>query len=418
MKHTRLFNSVSINYGLWVKWLVTPLVLISLVYGGLAWFNANQPEPKSRPNKVKKIRVFTYPSKQQNLQLKAYSQGEVTAVNEIDLKPQVSGNLVYVADNFVSGGIIRQGQLLLEIDPTDYELAVTQKQAKVIQARQQLEHAQAEADAAAIELASLGRTQVSDLALRKPQLEQARASLAAAKAELEKAELDLARTKIYAPFNGRVAKESVSRFQYVNKGSNVARLFSTDLAEIRLPVNLDDLQQIRLPSAYFSNYTDSQYTVELFDGMEPSANRWQGKIVRTEANIDAKTRSVYLVAQVKDPYKSEFTPLLNGSFVHAEIAGAWVDGVSLLPKNSLRNNGQLWVVDKNNQLLIVDAKVLQRTQDHIVVADLPNKTKVITSSLAMATAGMKVIPINNKHKASTSVALTVSGQHKEDNNAF
>ncbi|WP_016954259.1 efflux RND transporter periplasmic adaptor subunit [Catenovulum agarivorans] len=411
-------KKLSINWEIWVKWLVTPALLASLLFAGIAWFSANQPQPESRPNKIKKVRVFTHLSKQQRIQLKAVSQGEVNAVNQIEVKPQVSGNLVYVADNFVAGGVIKQGQLLVEIEPSDYQLGVTQKQAKVAQAKQQFMLAQAEAEAAKAELLSLGRNKASALALRQPQLEQAKANLAAAEAELAMAELDLTRTKIYAPFDGRVAKENVSNHQYVNKGSNIASLYATDMFEIRLPLSLDELKQIELPSAFFSSYQQSDYPVILTDGLGEDANSWQGKIVRTEANIDAKTRSIYLVAQVQNPYQNPQSPLLNGSFVYAQISGSWIEQVSALPKTALRNNGQLWVVDDNKKLKIVSAQVVQRNQNDIIVADLPQNTQVITSSLAMATDGLTVIPINANKQQKAQVTLSAAGQTEGLNNAF
>ncbi|WP_017446911.1 efflux RND transporter periplasmic adaptor subunit [Gayadomonas joobiniege] len=382
--------------GQFIKWVLTPLILVSFFYAVYYWLEMNKPEPEQRPNRVKKIRVFTYTAENQKIQLKGHSQGQVLPVNMVELKPQVSGPVVYVSPNLVNGGQFKKGELLIEIEPSDYELAVIQKQARVAQASQQLAQTEAEAEAAVLELKSLGRTSVTKLALREPQLKQAKANLKSAEAELAIAKLSLQRTRIYAPFDGRVEKETVSEYQYVNRGNNLASIFSTELMEVRLPLSIEQLSQIQLPAGYYQSYEKSPFTVKLYGQTIEGQTSWPAKIVRTEAVVDNKTRSLFAVAQVKNPYQSNTAPLLSGSFVAAEISGRWIDAGSELPKTALRNNGELWIVGKKNELEIVPANIVQRTPDSIIVTGLKNKTRVITSALAMATNGLKVIPIEQK----------------------
>lgn len=401
-------NLSSINRrGQLIKWGLTPIVLFVFFFSVYYWLEMNKPEPETRPNRVKKIRVFTYTAQNNRVQLKGHSQGEVLPVNTLELKPQVAGPVTYVSPNLVNGGKFKKGELLIEIDPSDYELAVIQKNARVAQASQQLAQTQAEAKAAAIELQSLGRTSASKLALREPQLKQAQANLKSAEAELAMAKLSLARTKIYAPFDGRVENESVTQFQYVNKGNNLATIFSTELMEVRLPLSIEQLSQIALPAGYYESYENSPFTVKLFGQTVEGQTSWPAKIVRTEAVVDNKTRSLFAVAQIKNPYQSATTPLLNGTFVYAEISGRWIEAGTELPKTALRNNGELWIVGKKNELKIIQANIVQRNPDSIIVTGLKNQTRVITSALAMATNGLKVIPIEQKS------TLEVSKQNVE-----
>lgn len=375
------------------KWLVTPVILFSLAYSGYQWLEQNQPEPEKRLNKVKRIKVFTIKTNNETSQLLGYSQGLVSPTSRFDLKNEVEGKIHYVSPNMVTGGVIEKGELLIEIEPSEYQLNVIQRQAKVAQAEQQLARANAEANASQLELKNLGRTKASDLALGLPQLRQASALLESAKAELKLAELNLERTKIYSPFTGRVEKENININQYINRNTNLATVFSTELMEIRLPMTAKQFAQIELPVGYYQDYQTSNFPVRLFSEMAGKEISWYGKIVRTEAVMDNRTRTIYAVAQVKDAYLNQATPLLSGLFVYAQIKGREVNNTTKLPQQALRNNQELWLVDKNKKLRIVKADIVQRTPDFIIVKNLKPNTLVITSALAIPTDGLNVLPI-------------------------
>lgn len=396
--------------GALIKWLVTPIVLLGLAYSGYQWLENNKPEPEKRLNKVKRVKVFTVKTTNQTSQLLGYSQGLVLPVSRFDLKNEVAGKISYLSPNMVTGGIIQKGELLLEIEPSDYELTLIQRQAKVAQAEQQLARAQAEASASQLELKNLGRTQASDLAMGLPQLRQASALLESAKAELKLAELNLERTKIYSPFTGRIEKENINLNQYLNRNTNLATIFSTETMEIRLPMTAKQFAQIELPIGYYQNFEDSKFPVRLHSEIAGKEVSWYGKIVRTEAVMDNRTRTIYAVAQVKDAYLNQASPLLSGMFVYAEIKGREVANTTKLPQQALRNNAELWLVDKDKKLRIQKADIVQRTSDFIIVKNLKPNTLVITSALAIPTEGLSVVPIirssaselatrsHNKHK--------------------
>jgi RND family efflux transporter MFP subunit len=203
---------------------------------------ALRPQPERHsvetpPPLVQVVRAVVEP-----VSLDVVSQGTVEPVTASSLVAQVAGRVTAVSESFADGAFFRPGQVLLEIDRRDYELALRDAEAALAQARVGLEREQAEADVARREWQELGRGgEPNPLVLHEPQLAQARASVAAAEAAVERARLDLQRTRLSAPFAGRVRAKRADLGQYVTPGTPVADVFSTEAAEIRLPVSKDDL---------------------------------------------------------------------------------------------------------------------------------------------------------------------------------
>ncbi|MCM2681391.1 efflux RND transporter periplasmic adaptor subunit [Echinimonas agarilytica] len=383
-------NFVIEHQGRFKKWVLSPLLLLLLVWCGYHWLENNKPEPEQRPSKAKNVKVFVLKSTQQDTQIIGYSQGTVTPKDQLELKSEVAGKISYMSPNLVPGGVIKKGELLISIADEDYQLAVIQRRSRVAQSQQQLAKAEAEARAAQQELMELNRIGASDLAKGLPQLRYAQATLASAEAELAQAELALQRTQIHAPFDGRVANKSVTMTQYVNKASVLAEVFSTEVMEIRLSMTPEQFAQVGLPLAYYEHYDDSTFDVQLDTEFGNHTANWLGRVVRTEAVMDQRTRSIYAVVQVKNGYSSSDTPLLSGLFVRARILGRVAEQTTVLPKQVLRNNQTLWLVDKANKLRVIPASIVQRTPTSIVVENLPNASKVITSALAIPTEGLPV----------------------------
>jgi Membrane-fusion protein len=191
--------------------------------------------------------------------------------------------------------------------------------------------------------------------LRKPQLEGAKASLAAAEALLKKARLDQQRTHILAPYAGRILEQQVDIGQYVSQGTILAEIYSVDYAEIRLPLSNEQLQFIDIPELYRGQ--DQQIPVmpevTLIANIGLHNNQWQGRIVRTESAYDTRSRRLSLVAQVDNPYAktAENKPTLKvGQFVEARIKGKLLKNVFIIPRTAIRNSSQLMIVNQQSQL--------------------------------------------------------------------
>ncbi|MCK4535341.1 MAG: hypothetical protein KAT81_07370, partial [Syntrophobacterales bacterium] len=161
-------------------------------------------------------------------------EGTVRPLREIDLVPQVGGKIVHISSSLVNGGEFDKGDPLISINPIDYELAVTLAKAKVRNSESNLKIIQEEALVAREEWRfhysnnSHTGKEAPPLVAKEPQLAAAHARLDADRADLKKAFLNLERTVLKAPFNGRVSKKSVDIGQYVTPGQTLARLFSTE----------------------------------------------------------------------------------------------------------------------------------------------------------------------------------------------
>lgn len=327
--------------------------------------------------------------------LAVYTQGTVKARTETNLVAEVVGTVVRVSRSFAAGGFFEKGDVLLEIDPSDYRVAVATAEGAVAQAKVRLETEEAQAAVAREEWEQLGTGGESPLATRELQLEEARAALTAAQARLEKAKRDLARTKIRAPFAGRMRVKLADLGEYVAPGVPVAGIYSVDFAEVRLPVPDADLAYLDLPVDYRGEAAQEPGPkVVLYADFAGEKHSWTGRIVRVEGEIDPVSRMVHVVAQVEDPYgkreDEDPLPLAVGMFVEAEIMGRVVENAITLPRTALRER-QVLVVDDEGRLRFRDVEVLRVDRENaVIVGGLEAGERVCISTLEAVSDGMKV----------------------------
>jgi len=334
-----------------------------------------------------------------DVQMKVQSQGTVSPRTESTLLPEVAGRVTWVTPNLASGGFFEKDDVLLRIDTHDYEQAVVQARAAVAQSRLRLAQELAEADVARQEWQDLGQGEAPPLTLRVPQLAQAEAAVASAEAVVQRAERDLARTEIRAPYAGRVRHKHVGVGQYVAPGTILATIYSVDYAEIRLPLPDADLAYIDLPLDYRGETASSRGPrVTLTASFAGRRFEWHGRIVRTEGEIDLRSRMVHVVASVKDPYgrgdDPDRPPLAAGLFVDAEIEGRTVRDVVVIPRSAVRGDDQVLVVADDDRLHFRTIEILRRKRDKVVVsAGLAGGERLCVSPLSAVTDGMRVRPV-------------------------
>jgi RND family efflux transporter MFP subunit len=380
-----------------LKVIVPFLLLFAGAFG--AWKIIElRPEVETQPIEkiIPTIRVMEVAP--ENLQLSVRSQGTVVPRTVTDLVPEVSGRVVYASPSLVSGGFFSQGETLLRVDDMDYKLATVRAESEVAQAKLRLEQEKAEAEVAAREWAELGKGEpATPLVLRKPQVAQAEAALAAAEANLIQAERNLQKTGIQAPFEGRVQQEKVDIGQYVTPGIAVARLYSVDVAEVRLPLSSSDLAFVKIPLSY-RGAEDSNSRgpkVILSTQWAGKTYRWQGRIVRTEGEIDTSTRMLYAIAEVRDPYghgtDPNRPPLAVGMFVEAEILGNRLSNTYVLPRAAVRGENTVYIVDQENRLRFRTIDIFKREKERVVVqAGLKTGELVCVSPMETVVEGMEV----------------------------
>ena len=381
--------------------LIPILIVVGFIVGASVIIKLNK-KPEEKKRAFNTLAVMADYAVQDNVQLKVSAQGESRPQTEIDLVPEVGGKIVYVSPNFVEGGIIRKGETLIRIEDADFQVSVVRAQANIAQAEQVLIREQAEGEIARQDYAELGRGEASALALRKPQQAQAKAALQLAQAELDAAKLQLTRTEVKAPFTGRVRTKSSDLGQFVSAGRTLGRIFSTNIIEVRLPLTDNDFAKMDLPIAYIAKNRASAPDVKLSAVIAGKRQYWDAKIMRTDSAYDPQTRALSAIAEVLDPYgkgKSQNgVPIAPGLFVDAEIGGKIYENVIVLPRDGLRPEDEVYVVDTKGKIGVRNVEVLDSDPNRAVVrsgvdaGDLVVLSPMEKSRIAMT---LKVLDVNN-----------------------
>lgn len=411
---TRLISLKNIPLPLRV--LIPGMGFIAAVYFG-------KPNPQPQAATVKeaaRIQVETQVAERQAARLPILTQGTVLPKREIDLIAQVTGTVIAVGDHFENGKFFSAQEALLQIESQDYRAAMLAAASNLAEAKKNLAEEKGRARQAKREWKELGNADANALFLRQPQLEAAEARVAAATAALEQAQTNLDRTQVRAPFAGRIREISVNLGQYVSAGSKIARIYDSDIAEIRLPLN--DAQMALIDLDTIDRNTIDRNTIDLNTQDKPSADdtaplvklsgqakgklqQWQGRITRSEAAIDTHSRTHYLVAEVHDPFllrsegaeqNSAADPLLIGLFVEAEIEGKLISDLIRIPREALVKLDQIYIVGADQRVEAHTVKVLAKTPEWAwVQSDIPGSSQIIVSKLSLIKQGSLVVSSNN-----------------------
>ena len=348
------------------------VVLVALVAGRVIISSKPQAEraaPPVVPLSVEATRLVST-----DYQVIVTADGTVRPRTSSTLIPQVPGRVIEVSPSFREGGFFERGDVLMRIEPRDFELALSSAEAQVAQASAAMEQELALAEVVKHDWESLGK-QAPDLGLRKPQIAAARASLQSAEAQLERAQVDLQRTVIRAPYAGRILEQNVDIGQFVSVGTTLAKIYAVDYVEIRLPLSNRQLEYVRLPERFRNdgNVTSQDgpaVTIEALVGR--TTYTWEGRIVRAEGTIDTQSRQLYVVAQVDAPYArgpEGRPPLRIGQFVQARIHGSLLKNVIVIPRSALREGGEVLLVDEDSVLRRRAVSVLWSDETQVVLGD-------------------------------------------------
>ena len=340
--------------------------------------------PVAKPPLVRALTV--QPS---DFEFEATARGVVMPRSETDLIAEVSGRVVELSQSLVTGGFFKEDDVLLRIDPLDYEIALEQASAQVQRAVSELATARKNFE----RQRNLSKRQSTSESLEddaRNRLQIAEAALREAKARLASAERELERTVVRAPYDGRVRTEQVDLGQFLNRGSRLARLYAIDAAEVRLPIKDDELVFLNI-SLRDGSAWEKRPSVSLSAEFAGAVHRWTGEIVRTEGELDPKTRMIQLVASVAEPYRLDTTPLPVGLFVDAVITGGVQPNIVRLPRVAMVSPSEVYIVDSSERLVRRTVTVLRTQGDFVYINEgLLKGDRVCLSRLATAMPGMKV----------------------------
>ncbi|NVK40770.1 MAG: efflux RND transporter periplasmic adaptor subunit [Oceanospirillaceae bacterium] len=390
-------------------------ILPVLVFAGLAGMAAlvmlNRPEAKrsaAPPETVVRVETLTLAPRPYQVRLQSY--GTVRPRTQSTLLPQVSGQITEVSPNFRDGGFFEAGEVLLHIDSRDYEAAVATARAALAESRQALLEEQAQAEQALQDWRRLGNTEAPPaLVSRQPQLASARAEVQSAEASLRQAELNLERTKIRAPYAGRVLSTSVDVGQVVSSSTELGEIYAIDYVEIRLPLKNRDLRFIDLPETY--RFDDDsgirrQPGVTLHSSLIED-QQWRGRVVRTEGAIDTSSQQLHVVATIDDPYGLKAQgrqPLKINQYVTAEIEGRQLESALVIPNRTLYQGSFVYLV-RDGVLRRQEVEILwQNSHEALVGAGLESGDRLVLTPLGQVSSGTRVQVMNESADPATSVA--------------
>ena len=301
----------------------------------------------------------------------------------------MSGQVISLSDVFIAGGTFKKGDVLATLEQDDYRTDLKLAEAELAQAQAALQEEIARGKVAEQEWRSVSSVAPPELGLRKPQLAKEQANVKAAEAKLERAKRNLARTQITAPYNGIVVERNIDLGQFVAMGSVLGTIYSTDTAEVRLPITDSDLMFINI-----AGQSSDSAPVTLTASVGGMKRTWEGKLVRSEGILDTGSRVVYAIVEVRDPYNlksSHKSPLRFGQFVEAEITSRQNEELVVLPRSILRLDNTVLTVNDNREIEIKPVEVARTTAKEVFVrSGITEGALVVTSAVPNPYNGMKV----------------------------
>lgn len=368
--------------------IILPVCLIALGVAGFWYYKSKTVELKRKPaaKTAPVVDIMKVNPGRVTAQIRA--MGTVQADREVVIKSQVAGTVIQVAPEFVQGGLIPKGQTMVRIDPADYTLAVNKAQSALAQAQADFEIEKGQQQIAKEELKlmatmSPNEIQETNLVLRKPQLEQARAAVASAKSDLEAARLDLERTRIIAPFHALVLSKEVDAGAMTAAQGALATLVDVTCYQVEVQVPLDRLDRIRVNETNGSPVRIRS----LYAGRE-----WEGRAVRTTGAVTEQSRMAGVIIRVDDPLglgpaKGRPAMLLD-DHVEAVIEGQSFDNVFSLPRTLVREDSSLWIYNDGRLEIRKVAPVWIENDRVFIQSGLSPGDLVISSDLSAPVPGM------------------------------
>ncbi|MBY8966654.1 efflux RND transporter periplasmic adaptor subunit [Algiphilus sp.] len=373
-----------------------PLLVLALAVVAFAAMMATREPPARGANGAVQARlVHTEVAQRSPQRITVRATGSVVAADSVLLQPQISGRVVDVHPQLEPGAVIAAGEVLVEIEATDFEAALAEAEAQLEQARAELALEQGRREVARAEFDQFGEgldvTVNESLALRAPQLESAKANVRRAEAQLQRAQANLERTTLRAPYRALVVDPAVDRGAVVGPQSQLARLVAVDRYWVRATLPVAHLAHVAIPG--FNAEKGAQVRIRQAEG-EDEASARHGEVLRLLGNVTPQGRLAQLLVAVPDPLAlgsaSGAAPLLLDAFVDVTMEGREARPLIRLPRAYLRGNDQVWVFD-NGQLDIRAVEVVWRAEDHVLIDEgLRDGEHVVTSPLSNPVAGLRL----------------------------
>lgn len=361
-----------------------------IAIAALIWHNPPQSQQKA-PIREHKITVETQTIQALPYQFILHSYGTVAPRTQSTLIAQVGGKVTSISPRLRNGGFFVAGDVLVEIDRRDYMASVRNAQANLVAAQLALTEEQAASEQAQEDWQRLGNTtKPPELVIRKPQLLAAQAKLDAAQSALSLAKLNLERTRISAPYDGRVLNKHVDVGQVVSTSTPLCDIYATDTIEVRLPLQNRDLAHINLPE---HNTPELNLPHAIITSTLIRPETWPAQIVRTEGAIDRTTQQLYVVAQIEQPFgqaHKDKQPLKIGEYVTAKVYGNRAEQAIVIPNAAIYQGSYVYVVE-DGVLRRKEIEIAwQNDVEAVIATGLRSAEQLVITTLGQVTSGTKV----------------------------
>ena len=369
------------------------ILLGAFALSHLLWFLGQvQPDPvEELPPPDVIIEILT----PKDFQVQISSNGTTTPLTQTVLTAEVGGEVIYRSKKFAEGASVIEGEILAKIDDTDLQLQYKNALLQLANAEVQYSLQLAEAEVAKEAWDKIGDGVASDLTLKKPQLKQAEAFLEVAKAQVSSAAKKLNKTEIIAPYAGRIQNVNIDLGTTIIPGQPVGAMYTSSEIEITLAVKDNDLQFLSIPMDGRKLNPSEQASVVIESFYKGKTQSWKGKLERVDGVIDPVTRMINLIAVFKNDFIESDKPNLPiGLFVEAKIDGITLKNIFEIPINSISEDNEVYIVDKDNQLELRELTILKKYSEFVIIKDgLKAGERIVTSKLSTASNGIKVNPV-------------------------
>jgi len=379
--------------------VLLPLAILLIAVGVSRYFFLNPPEEKKRrAPKRPVISVETLALAPQQYQVTIHGFGTVQPGSEGSVVSQIKGVVTQLGENVQAGSFFKKDELLFQIDDRDYLAALKVTEASLSEAKAKLVEEQARSNQALLNWERLGKgAPAGDLVLRKPYLLTSQAMVLSAEAKKEQAQLALERTRITAPYDGRVLSKDVDIGQFVGAGSKLADIYATQNIEVRVPLNHRQQGLLELSE----QSPQSAATVEINSGQGVTEEKWLGQISRTEAILDKMNQQLVVVIRLTGSSNQQGglkqLPKI-GQFVRVSIPGKRFDKVFLIPSHTLYTNNEV-IILTNGHLTRRQVSVVSRGKENAVIASgLQPGEQLVTTPLGAITSGTEAVQAGQKRK--------------------
>ncbi len=372
--------------------VVLPLLVLAcfVVLGG--WMMKTKPDAGRRkpPSQVAVVDVTKASATNRAIIVEA--MGEVIPARSVELRAEVSGRIIKQNKKLVEGGRFSEGEVMITIEPDDYEAAVAQAEAALEQAKLNESIEEQRHKVAVEEWELSGQSATNDrtrgVVLREPHLKAVRAARSSAENALSRAERNLKRTVLRAPFDCVVLQEFSDEGLVVLPQSTLARIAGTDRFFVRVSIPVDALRHFDVPDAPGGEGAAVDVTLRGSDGVVAERT---GRVIQMLGDLAPAGRMARVLVAVSDPLEASPSPLLLGAYVRCSIVGDEMKQVVPLPRAVVRDGDYTWVMGADETLQVRHLEIAWQTRDMVFVAGgVKPGERVITTQLPSAIPGMQL----------------------------